>query len=117
VSNLSPQQWRQQLQIHSKGVAAAAGKLGSLGVQPQNMDRTALNNVAKELAMTVDNMLQSARNAAASEGENPDGEMPLLDGAKAVAEAVAKMLKVTKDLVCIWRGTFILPTDAGGVGQ
>lgn len=40
VSNLSPQQWRQQLQIHSKGVAAAAGKLGSLGVQPQNMDRT-----------------------------------------------------------------------------
>ena len=68
-------------------------------MQPQNIDRTALNNIAKELAMSVDTMLSSARNAAASEGESPDGEMPLLDGAKAVAEAVAKMLKVTKDLV------------------
>ena len=65
------------------------------------MDRTALNNTAKELAMTVDNMLQSARNAAASAKEDPDGEMPLLDSAKAVAEAVAKMLKVTKDLVSV----------------
>lgn len=49
--------------------------------------------------MTVDTMLSSARNAAASEGESPDAEMPLLDGAKAVAEAVAKMLKTAKELV------------------
>jgi len=98
VSHLSPQQWRQQLQIHSKAVAAAAGKLGSLGIQPQNIESVALNNVAKEIAMTVDTMLSSARSAAVADGEQPDGEMPLLDGAKAVAEAVAKMLKVTKDL-------------------
>ena len=101
VSDLSPQQWRRQLLISSKGVAAAAGKLGALGVQPQNMDHAALNIAAKGLVITLDNMLQSARNATASEKEDHDGAMPLLDSAKAVAEAVAKMLKVIKDLVSI----------------
>ena len=91
VSNLSPQQW-QQLAIQSKGAATTTG-------QPQDIDQTTLNIIAKELAMMINTMLSSMCNTGVAEGNFPDGEIPLLDGAKAVVEAIAKMIKITKDLV------------------
>ena len=42
--------------------------------------------------------LEAARNATATEGEDADGEMPLMDGAKAVAEAIARVMKATKEV-------------------
>eukprot|EP01113_Clastostelium_recurvatum_P020003 TRINITY_DN236_c0_g1_i4.p1 TRINITY_DN236_c0_g1~~TRINITY_DN236_c0_g1_i4.p1 ORF type:complete len:2591 (+),score=1077.50 TRINITY_DN236_c0_g1_i4:231-8003(+) len=97
MSSLTPQQWRQQLLTNANGVASAAGKLVGAVSGPGQLDRNALNNCAKEVALSVDQMAAAARGASLAEGEDPDGEMPLFDGAKQVADAVAKLLKASKD--------------------
>ncbi|EGG16302.1 talinB [Cavenderia fasciculata] len=97
-SSLTPQQWRQQLAIHAKAVAAAAGKLlGNLN-NPNGMDRGQLDANSKDVALTIDQLVHAARAASIASGEDPDGEMPLFDGAKAVAEAISKLLKATKEI-------------------
>ncbi|GAM22112.1 hypothetical protein SAMD00019534_052870 [Acytostelium subglobosum LB1] len=97
-SALTPQQWRQQLAIHAKAVAAAAGKLlGNLN-NPNGMDRGMMDQNARDIALTIDQLVHAARAASIAAGEDPDGEMPLFDGAKAVAEAISKLLRATKDL-------------------
>ncbi|GAM16912.1 hypothetical protein SAMD00019534_000870 [Acytostelium subglobosum LB1] len=97
-SALTPQQWRQQLAIHAKAVAAAAGKLlGNLN-NPNGMDRGMVDQNARDIALTIDQLVHAARAASIAAGEDPDGEMPLFDGARSVAEAISKLLKATKDL-------------------
>eukprot|EP01132_Coremiostelium_polycephalum_P006635 gene6635-8208_t len=97
-SSLTPQQWRQQLAIHAKAVAAAAGKLlGNLN-NPNGMDRGQMDSNARDVALTIDQLVHAARAASIASGEDPDGEMPLFDGAKAVAESISRLLKATKDL-------------------
>ncbi|KAM9956083.1 hypothetical protein ACTFIW_005939 [Dictyostelium discoideum] len=97
-SSLTPQQWRQQLAIHAKAVAAAAGKLlGNLN-NPNGMDKNQMDSNARDVALTIDQLVHAARAASIASGEDPDGEMPLFDGAKAVAESISKLLKATKDL-------------------
>ncbi|EGC38365.1 actin binding protein [Dictyostelium purpureum] len=97
-SALTPAQWRQQLAIHAKAVAAAAGKLlGNLN-NPNGLDKSQMDSNARDVALTIDQLVHAARAASIASGEDPDGEMPLFDGAKAVAESISKLLKATKDL-------------------
>ncbi|EFA78109.1 talinB [Heterostelium album PN500] len=97
-SSLTPQQWRQQLAIHAKAVAAAAGKLlGNLN-NPNGMDRGQMDQNARDVALTIDQLVHAARAASIASGEDPDGEMPLFDGARGVAEAISKLLKATKEI-------------------
>eukprot|EP01133_Synstelium_polycarpum_P004292 gene4292-5011_t len=97
-SSLTPAQWRQQLAIHAKAVAAAAGKLlGNLN-NPNGMDRGQMDSNARDVALTIDQLVHAARAASIASGEDPDGEMPLFDGAKAVAEAISKLLRATKEI-------------------
>ncbi|KAF2072336.1 hypothetical protein CYY_006349 [Polysphondylium violaceum] len=97
-SSLTPQQWRQQLAIHAKAVAAAAGKLLGSMSNPNSMDKGQMDSNARDVALTIDQLVHAARAASIAAGEDPDGEMPLFDGAKAVAESISKLLKATKDL-------------------
>ena len=95
ASNLTPKQWSNQLTTNSAALAAAAGKLIDVMNAPEGLDINQMNNYAREIAMACGNMLSSARNASAG---LPDDDMPLFDGAKAVAEAIKNILQASKDL-------------------
>lgn len=94
-SSLTPIQWKNQLQNNASSLAAAAGKLVDVMNAPGALDRNQMNNYAREIAMACGNMLSSAKNASVG---LPDDDMPLFDGARAVAEAIKNILQASKEL-------------------
>lgn len=99
VSNFTPLQWRDQLLQNAKAVSAAVAKLGSItSASTAQINMANLNNVAKDVATAVEGLVTVARSATASEGDTLDGEQPMMDGSRAVAENIARVMKATKEL-------------------
>jgi talin len=94
TSNMSVVQWQAQLANNVDGVVAQSGKLVREAEAAPDIDAATLVASAKQLAMNTGNMLAAAHSTAGALG----GDDYLLDTARAVAEAVAKLLSAADDV-------------------
>lgn len=94
TSSMSVVQWQGQLANNLDGVVAQSGKLVREAEAAPDMDAATLVATAKQLAMNTGNMLAAAHSTAGALG----GDDYLLDTARAVAEAVAKLLSAADDV-------------------
>lgn len=94
TSSMSVVQWQAQLANNVDGVVAQSGKLVRDAEAAPDHDVALLVATAKQLAMNTGNMLAAAHSTAGALG----GDDYLLDTARAVAEAVAKLLAAADDV-------------------
>eukprot|EP01119_Soliformovum_irregulare_P011517 TRINITY_DN2899_c0_g1_i3.p1 TRINITY_DN2899_c0_g1~~TRINITY_DN2899_c0_g1_i3.p1 ORF type:complete len:2521 (-),score=930.00 TRINITY_DN2899_c0_g1_i3:18-7580(-) len=92
---LTPQQWKKQLISNSENVSASYIKLLS-SLPPNAFDKLGMDKNAAAIAMSLQELITAARNAAA--GKNGEEDVDLLEGAKRLADAVKEMLASSKEL-------------------
>lgn len=90
-SHLSEQDLDKQFLTHKTNLANGLNDLlGQARLGPNNLNRNQLDAKSKELAMELRSIATCAKHLSSL---NPD-KVPLLDGAKAVADSVADLLKL-----------------------
>jgi len=94
ASRRSPEEWRQQMMMEARNARLQSDELNKLFANAENLDAALLNACASKMGGHVGALLNAARLAAMA----ADGDPALLDSARLLAEAVAKMLKNANDL-------------------
>jgi len=90
-TTLGEEEWKKQFDTHKANIARGVAELlGQAKLGPGSLNRNNLDAKTKELAVEMKSMATGARNLAAFNDDN----VPLLDGAKAVADSVADLMKL-----------------------
>jgi talin len=85
---LTADQWRDQLSRNQDGLLANLGSLmNAARLDPGMFNRNALDNASKQINMELFGLATAAKNVA-----KLDDDLPTLEGAKSVADAIARLL-------------------------
>lgn len=94
-NNLTADQRRGQVADHSRNLQGLAQKLMAILSDPKGIDKMALNNVSKQIATGLEQLVHSARNASVL-GLDPDGD--LLEGVKELADCLQSLLGIASEV-------------------
>jgi len=96
-SNLTDEQWQEQLQRANKETADSLGQLMSAAFQdPNNFNRGQLDEAARMLGNELNKLTKVAKGA--SVGKDNVTQAAILDGARRAAEAVAEILELSEKI-------------------
>eukprot|EP00029_Vermamoeba_vermiformis_P010761 TRINITY_DN573_c0_g1_i1.p1 TRINITY_DN573_c0_g1~~TRINITY_DN573_c0_g1_i1.p1 ORF type:complete len:2463 (-),score=953.41 TRINITY_DN573_c0_g1_i1:48-7436(-) len=85
---LTADQWRDQLSRNQDGLLANLGSLmNAARLDPGMFNRNALDNASKQINMELFGLATAAKNVA-----KLDDDLPTLEGAKSVADAISRLL-------------------------